>query len=161
MEGLEPILKKEGVFYTPPNQKGIECTIVLKEINEKFKFTQEYLNNSGKMLGFRAYHKLTGDPFYYSAKISKKIGNPEIHVILDDNEPIGYAQTLNSALNKAHEYMLGKILEEVLHPSDVYTNFLDTTKIGREQFKQAEINFKNKVNLSEEIKVNLPGHPAP
>jgi len=141
---LNPRLIKEGVFYPCPYKKDIECTIVLEEINEKARFSQEHLNNQGKVLGFRAHHKLTGNPYSYRAEISKQIGNPMIHVILDNNEPVDYATNLEQALNKAHEYLSNKIIKMVLEPhiEALYNNFLDTTKIGKEKF--------NKANLSEQ-----------
>jgi hypothetical protein len=48
-------------------------------------------------------------------------------------------------LYKAHEYLLGKILDDdILACRDVSTNLLDATKIGRRKFN------KNKANLSEQ-----------
>lgn len=152
MVRLEPILTKEGVFYPNLFVKGIKPTIVLKEINEKAKLTQEHLNNDGKMLGFRAYHKLTGDPYIHRADISRQIGDPGIHVVLDNKEPVDYAENLNKALIKAHKYLFNKIVADALNPnkvSDVYSNILDTTKIGKEKFNQREFNLDNKANLSE------------
>lgn len=162
MVRLEPILTKEGVFYPNLFVKGIKSTIVLKEINEKAKLTQEHLNNDGKMLGFRAYHKLTGDLYIHRADISKQIGDPGIHVVLDNKEPVDYAENLNKALIKAHQYLFNNIVEEATilgNAGDVYSNILDTTKIGKEKFRQRKLNY-NKANLNEE-KINLPGHPAP
>ena len=163
MHRLEHILTKEGVFYKNTPQ-DIKFTIVLEEINEKASFTKEYLNNQGRILGFRAYHKLTGDPYYCSALISKKIGDPSIHVIIDkDNKPVEYATNLEDALTKAHNYLLKNIIEEATNiniPSDVYSNILDTTKIGKENFKQRKLKSKvNKANLNEQgPRIYLPEH---
>ncbi len=153
MKGLEPILKKQGIFYKNTLDKDIKCTIVLEEMNEKASFTKEHLNNQGRILGFRAYHKLTGDSYIHKAEISKQIGDPGIHIVLDNKEPVDYATNLDDALIKAHNYLLKNIVEEATNiniPSDVYSNILDTTKIGKENFKQGKLNLSNKVNLSEQ-----------
>jgi hypothetical protein len=142
---FKPILKKEGVFYSPPNQKGIKCTIILEEVKREARFSDDFLNNQGKVLGFNAWHKLTGEHYYIESLVSKKIGKPGIYTVIqvaNENEPVDYANTLDSALYKAHEYIFNKILEEVLNPDEVYVNLLDKTKIGLEKFN------KNQANLS-------------
>jgi hypothetical protein len=147
---FKPKLTKEGVLYSPPGQKGIKCAVVLEDLDRGSLFEEDWNYNKGKVLGFGSYHKLTVEPYYY-ATISKKMGKPGKYFILEtDNlleiiHPIDCADTINSALDKAHDYLFNKILEEVLHPDDVYVNLLDTTKIGREKFEKRE---KNKANLS-------------
>ena len=154
MHGLEPKLKKEGIFYKNTLCQDVKCTIVLEEMNEKAAFTKAHLDNLGKVLGFRAYHKLTGDPYYCSALLSKKIGDPSIHVIVDkDNKPVDYGRNLDDALIKAHQYLFKNIVEDATNPNmlgDVYSNILDTTKIGKENFKQGKLDLINKANLNEQ-----------
>ena len=168
---FKPVLKKEGVFYSAPQIKEkTDVTIVLEEVYRKAKFGEEYLNNKGKVLGFSAWHKLTGEHYYIESLVSKKVGKPGIFTVIKaannlqnfcfatssaiENEPVDYAKTLDSALYRAHDYIFNKILDEVLHPDDVYVNLLDTTKIGLEKFKERE---NNKANLSEQRKEDL-GH---
>jgi hypothetical protein len=149
---FKPVLKKEGVFYSLSGIKEkVHCTVVLEDIDRKSLFEEDWHYNNGKVLGFGSYHKLTVEPHYY-AVVSKKIGKSSKHFILEtDNllkiiQPIDCANTITSALGKAHDYIFNKILKEVLHPADVYFNLLDTTKIGIRKFKERE---KNKANLSE------------
>lgn len=140
---LEPVLKKDGVFYPTPLSKGVEPLIILEDVNDKAEFTQSHMDNSGHILGFRAYHKLTSESYGSEALISKGIGNPKIYLIIDNNMPVDYATNLRLAKVKAHNYIFNKIVEEeILHCSDVYTNLLDTTEVGIKKAK------KNKVNLS-------------
>ena len=155
---FKPILKKEGVLYPAPQIKEkTDYAIVLEDIEGEASFTSDYLNNRGKILGFKASYKLTGDPYYIVSLVSRKIGSPGIHVVLEsavENRPVDYAKTLNSALYKAHEYLFNKIIDGILHPDKVYINLLDKTKIGIKKFKERE---KNKANLSEEEKESKSG----
>jgi hypothetical protein len=140
---LKPTLVADGVFYPTPLGENIEPLIILEEVKEKAGFTQSHMNNSGYLLGFRAYHKLTSEPYGYEALISKGIGNPKIYLIIDNGISVDYSTSINLAKDKAHGYLFNKIVdEELLHCSDVYTNLLDITKIGIRKAK------KNKVNLS-------------
>lgn len=140
---LEPVLKKDGVFYPTPLGKDVKLLIILEEVNDKAGFTQSHMSNSGYILGFRAYHKLTSESYNSEALISKGIGNPKIYLIIDNSVPVDYAANLRLAKVKAHNYIFNKIIDkELLHCSDVYTNLLDTTEIGIKKAK------KNKVNLS-------------
>lgn len=154
LDKFKPILKEEGVFYSPPGKKGIKCTIVLEDLGDEEKkhlLYKDWRDNGGKMMGFYAYHKLTSEPYDFSIVLSKKVGIPGKHIImetdqfLDPFQPVGYASNLKLALNLAHNYILEKILKEVLNPDDVYTNLLDKTKIGIEKFKTLQ---NNKANLS-------------
>jgi hypothetical protein len=145
---LKPTLEKSGLFYPNPIKTDTEFTIILEEYNEKATFTKSHLSNKGEVLGFRAHHKLTSEPYGSEALISKKIGSPGIHIIFDEDIPVDYANDIKSAWNKAHEYIFNKIInEEILRCYDVYTNLLDTTKIGIRKFKERE---KHKANLSAE-----------
>ena len=140
---LEPVLKTDGVFYPTPLSKGVEALIILEEVKDKVGFIQSHMSNSGYILGFRAYHKLTPESYGSEALISKGIGNPKIYLIIDNNIPVDYSTNLRLAKVKAHNYLFNKIVEEeILHCSDVYTNLLDTTEVGIKKAK------KNKVNLS-------------
>jgi len=152
---FKPVLTKEGVLYSPPGINGVKCTIILEEVDRKARFTEDYMNNEEKVLGFNAWHKLTGDPYYFESLISKKIGKPGIYVIMqvaDRSKPVDYASNLESAKEKAHYYILNEILREVLKPEDVYTNLLDKTKIGKERFEKMN---KNEANLSANIRVRI------
>jgi hypothetical protein len=132
---LKPVLKRGGVFYPNLIDEKTEYLIVLEEI----------LNKKGRVLGFKAYQKLTGEPYSSNVAISKKGGTPEKYTILDNEALIDHAEDISSALYKAHEYLLGKILDDdILACRDVSTNLLDATKIGRRKFN------KNKANLSEQ-----------
>ena len=137
MAGLEPTLTKEGVFYKNPLSIDDKQVIILEEMSKKEHF------------GFRAYNKLKADHYYHSAIISEEIGNPKIHVILDKEKPVDYAGNLNLALFKAHNHVFNKIIKGNLE-GEIKSNILDTTKIGKEKFKQAKLKFDNQANLSEQ-----------
>lgn len=148
LDRLKPVLNSSGVFYPNPLKRDAEYTLVLKEVNRKAKDSESHLNNDGRVLGFEAYQKLTGDPYYNNALISKKEDNPSRYIIMDNEAPVDHAPDLELAMYKAHEYILETILDkELLNCHDVYTDLLDTTKIGIEKFKERE---KNQANLSAE-----------
>jgi hypothetical protein len=141
---LKPTLVADGVFYPTPLGENVEPLIILEEVKEETGLVENYLNNNGYVLGFRAYSKTTPGVYNFDASISKGIGNPKIYLIVDNHMPIDYATSLKLAKDKAHEYILNKIInQEILECSDIHTNLLDTTKIGIRKAK------KNKVNLSE------------
>lgn len=82
---------------------------------------------------------MTGEPYSSNALVSKRMGNPEKYTILDNGALVDHTEDMESALNNAHEYLLGKILDDdILACHDVYTNLLDTTKIGRAKFKKSQ-----------------------
>ena len=146
---LKPILVADGVFYPSPMDKEAQPIIILEEVNKEAEFSDSYLNDKGRVLGFRAYHKLTEESYSSDALISKGIGNPKIYLIVDSGIPVDYAENLRVAKVKAHEYLFNKIVdEELLHCSDAYTNLLDTTEIGIDRFKKVKKSKKNKANLS-------------
>jgi hypothetical protein len=143
---LKPTLVADGVFYPNTINNKTDYLIILKEINKKTKSNNPLLDKRRKVLGFEAYQKLTGEPYQSNALISKKGENYKEYIILDNEAFVDYAENIKSALDKAYEYLLGKILnKEILECQDVYTNLLDTTKIGIEKFKKMNI---NKANLS-------------
>lgn len=156
VEKLKPILKKQGVFYPAPIEgKGkTDCTIILEDHNGKVNVLTEYLANKGRVRGFTAYHKLTGDSYIHSTLVSKKIGNPGIYVILEANEmleecePVEYGKNFDEALEKAYAHLFNEIVYRMFHPDDVYTNLLDKTKIGLEKFQKEQKVEQNKANLS-------------
>jgi hypothetical protein len=138
LDKLDSVLKEEGILYSNPKVKNIKCTTVLVDYNKKADFPYSYLENSGRILGFEAYHKLTSNRYDHEALISKKIGNPGRLIIMDGEIPVDHAPNLESALERAHEYLFNEITKEVLEPFDVYINLLDTTKLGIEKFKKRE-----------------------
>lgn len=154
---LKPTLVADGVFYPTPLSENIEPLIILEEVKEKAGFTQSHMNNSGYLLGFRAYHKLTSESYSSEALISKGIGNPKIYLIIDNGISVDYSTSINLAKNKAYGYLFNKIIdEELLHCSDVYTNLLDTTKIGIRKAKKNKANLSAKSDYIQGIKKKIP-----
>jgi len=134
---FKPILKKEGIFYSDPNIKNIRKQIVLEDINKEAEFG-DFLYNKGKVIGFKVNSAEAG-LLYPRVVISKKIGYPGIHIIMDADEsmkevePIGYARSMCSALNKAYKYILDRSL---LRCDDIYASLLDKTTMGFKKFKE-------------------------
>jgi hypothetical protein len=143
---LKPILKKEGVLYPNLDIKNTQKQIVLEDINKEAEFG-DFLNNKGRIIGIRI-HSLEVDFSYSNVVISKKIGDPGIHIIMSTNEilkegePIDYARNMYSALNKAYKYLLEAGLVAC---EDNYASLLDKTTMGLKKFKKMN---KNKANLS-------------
>jgi hypothetical protein len=109
---LKPVLKKRGVLYLDPSIKNTQKQIVLEDINKEAEFG-DFLYNKGKVMGFKVNSAEVG-LLYPRVVISKKIGDSGIHIIMDADEsmkevePIGYATSMCSALNKAYKYILDK-----------------------------------------------------
>jgi hypothetical protein len=83
--------------------------------------------------------------------------------VVDNSIPVDYAISLKLAKVKAHEHILNKIInEELLHCSDVYTNLLDTTKIGIREAKKNKANLSANSEYIQDIKEKIPpGQASP
>lgn len=133
---------KQGILLY--NEKEAGSGIIMEDIKRKPLFSEEYLNNEGIMRGFEAYHDQTKEPYHLSTVISSKIGDPGLHIILENQkEPVDYGKTLDEALVKAHNHLIESIFED---PYLKCPKILDRTETGLYLF--------NKGNLSELGKTN-------
>ncbi len=155
LDKIKPILTPEGIVYQNPKEKETEFIVFLEEITQDPSGIDRRFTGKEGVFGFYAYHKNTGDNYPCEMSISKKIGIPGVHIIVDtrdENKPVDYAPNMNSALEKAHKYILNELIEEILNPnlSGVYLSVLDETRAGIELFNKIYKN--NKANLSAEKK---------
>ena len=137
LDSFKPIVKEEGIFYLNPKDQDEKRTsrVILREVKNPSEYDKMRLDNEGMISGFIAYFERTGCSYNTNAFVSKGVGNPIIHIIMDthNNKQIDYSQDLNSAFKKAHKYLLDYILKEVLNPIGAHISLLDTTLIGKEK----------------------------